>query len=192
LFIPKFVTAEWDDYYYSNQINTNNGSFIFRHNENLIDVILEEGFSMKGEIQISERTGYQYYREVGHSMFDGCEKLESVYLPSTLKSIPSRFFEGCKIGHIVINGNLTHIANYAFLNCYDENKRLKITFSGRAPNLFPYDDYVLYSYLYENNHEVPIEITIEYDGTKAGWQQFKNYNHNLGSATLTWVDTSQN
>lgn len=192
LYIPSFVTPEWE-YVYPNDndnISASAGDSIFCHNESLVDVELEEGFKIRGKEAYSSYTGSNYYLSCGQSMFWHCSNLERISLPSTINSIGSRFFEYCKLGHITINGTLSYLGNYAFNLCYDENKKLKLTFTGRAPLWYHQD--ALYSYLHDGVHDVPIEITIEYDGTKAGWTAFRNNNWNLGSATLIWVDISQN
>ena len=52
------------------------------------------------------------------SMFDGCEKLESVILPSGMTEIPKQTFQNCKkLKSIEIPATVTSIGEYAFDGC---------------------------------------------------------------------------
>lgn len=63
--------------------------------------------------------------EIGGFVFDGCENLKQVKLPSNLKDFWQYAMTRCGIEEIEIPGSVTRIASFAFNQC-DQLKTVKI------------------------------------------------------------------
>lgn len=58
------------------------------------------------------------FNSLGEEAFFGCDRLNRVEIPSTLKTIPSRAFEDCvKLRKLVIAEGVINVSEYAFSGC---------------------------------------------------------------------------
>ncbi len=92
-----------------NIIATKQISLIFSNKAAIKNVVLLEG--------VTETYG-EYSSNIYYGAFKGCTALESITLPSTLKTIGISSFENCsKLTEIVIPDSVTLISAFAFNNC---------------------------------------------------------------------------
>ncbi|MBE6014269.1 MAG: leucine-rich repeat domain-containing protein [Lachnospiraceae bacterium] len=82
-----------------------------------VSVLFDDLF--KGHKEVTEVIIPEGVREIGGFVFDGCDKLTHINLPSTLESMWQYAFTRCGLTEITIPGKVHTIISYAFNQCKD-------------------------------------------------------------------------